>query len=350
MINLICLIVLEGGVPLHNEYKQNIIVILFFIGFSVVFLLNIFFMYFPNIADYLDYYYLIPSIIFFICLFQGYFGLLYKNIFKILILHPWIVTSLKYLLLVLFICIFMYILSDTVYAMPSESSDLSKAEVNVKDNHNTLSINNSTFNIPDSVAKGLTHLGTGAAVAAGVKAGASITKSTGFSPAGKLGAIAFGGFAAGFFAVGANAGNSIIQKKVDYSTTTSTSNTSSGSNSTSFSIEPGADMDTVMTLLNSLFMLHICILYFLWALLIIYISNKVVEKKWNLTFIENIFGKKVHSFVIKSLSYTSKSNNIWLIIIFFLLVFTVLGSLYFSHFILHNIDIISEIVQQYKSK
>ena len=45
-----------------------------------------------------------------------------------------------------------------------EGNDLPKAEVKVTgDNHNTLSINNSTFNIPDCVATGLTNIGTGAA-------------------------------------------------------------------------------------------------------------------------------------------------------------------------------------------
>lgn len=52
-------------------------------------------------------------------------------------------------------------------------TNLPKAEVKVTgDNHNTLSINNSTFNIPDSIVTGLTNLGTGAVVGAGLKAGA----------------------------------------------------------------------------------------------------------------------------------------------------------------------------------
>jgi hypothetical protein len=105
-----------------------------------------------------------------------------------------------------------------------------------------------------------------------------------------------------------------------------------------------------MTLLNSSFILQFCILYLLWALLILYLANKVIEKKWDLTFIKNIFGERIYSFIIKLLTYTSKSNDIWIIVIFILLFCFSLASWYFSPFTLSNIDIISEIVQQSKKK
>ena len=77
------------------------------------------------------------------------------------------------------------------YAAGPEGNDLPKAEVKVSgDNHNTLSINNSTFNVPDSVDRGLTHVGTGAAIAAGLKAGGSIAKTSGLSPTAKIGILA----------------------------------------------------------------------------------------------------------------------------------------------------------------
>ena len=90
----------------------------------------------------------------------------------------------------MFFGLFFYLCADVCDAAGPEGNDLPKAEVKVSgDNHNTLSINNSTFNVPDSVARGLTNLGTGAAVAAGLKAGASIAKTSGLSPTAKIGVI-----------------------------------------------------------------------------------------------------------------------------------------------------------------
>ena len=128
----------------------------------------------------LDFYIIVLSTIFFFCLFQGVFSI--QNINKFLGIHPWIVIGVKILGFILF--------ADVCDAAGPEGNDLPKAEVKVSgDNHNTLSINNSTFNVPDSVARGLTNLGTGAAVAAGLKAGASIAKTSGLSPTAKIGVI-----------------------------------------------------------------------------------------------------------------------------------------------------------------
>ena len=92
------------------------------------------------------------------------------------------------------------------------------------------------------------------------------------------------------------------------------------------------------------------ILYLILSLMIFYLSNMAFENKLNLIFIKNIFGEKIHSLVIKYSTYINKSNNIWLMIIFILIFCCSLASLYFSYFILNNIDIISEIVQQSKPK
>ena len=47
---------------------------------------------------------------------------------------------------------------DVCYAAGPDGNDFPKAEVKVSgDNHNTLSINNSTFNVPDYVATGQTN-------------------------------------------------------------------------------------------------------------------------------------------------------------------------------------------------
>lgn len=256
---------------------------------------------------------------------------------------------------VLLICLLLYLITDTVYAMvpvPEDSaSDLPKPEVKVTtgDVSNSVQIKDSKINIPNEVATGLTNLDSGAAVAAGLKGGASIAK--GLPPVARLGILIAEGVSGGVIVAGANAANSLIQKKMDSSVVAP----SSGSNSNTggpaaFSVEPSADIDTVMTLLNSNLILHFCILYLMWGLLVIYLADKVIENKWNLMFIKNIFGERIHSFVMKSFTYASKSNKIWLMLVFILLFSSSLGSLFFSYFILNNLDIISEIVQQSKGK
>jgi hypothetical protein len=185
----------------------------------------------------------------------------------------------------LFICLVLYLFSSEAFAMAPEGSDLPKPQVKVSDNHNTVSINNSTFHIPDAVAKGLTNVGTGAAVAAGLKAGA---KSSGLSPTAKIGVMAAGAIIGGSTVTVTNTLNSISQKKIDSAAVTSTpsnptvptspptSNPSSGDEPAAFSIE---STDTVMSLLDANHTLHICISYLPIALMILYISTMVVENK-----------------------------------------------------------------------
>jgi hypothetical protein len=150
---------------------------------------------------------------------------------------------------------------------PEGGDDLVKPEVKLTtgDVNNSLHIKDSNINIPNVVATGLTNLGTGAAVAAGLKSGASIVKATGLSPGAKLGAMVAGGISAGVIVTGTNAANSIFQKKVDLEAVilkpTSSNNTVNGEGGSAFSIEPSADTDTVMVLLNSSFILQFCILY-----------------------------------------------------------------------------------------
>ena len=219
------------------------------------------------ILNNLDLYIVIPSTIFFFCLFQGVFSI--QNINKFFGIHRWIAIGVKFLGFVLFFGLLVYLCPDICYAAGPEGYDLPKAEVKVTgDNHNTLSINNSTFNIPDSVATGLTNLGTGAAVAAGFKTGASIAKTSVNSPAVKLGAVIITSISAGVIATGTSAANSIFKKKVDSAFVNSvksnpttcisppTSNKGSGDGPEAFSIEPGADIDTVLALLNSSFILQ----------------------------------------------------------------------------------------------
>ena len=231
--------------------------------------------------NYLDLYIIVPSTIFFLCLFNGCFSI--KNIKNILHSYPLIGTGLKVLGWVLLICLVLYLFSDTAYAMTPESSggsDLPKPKVNVTtgDVSNSVKIKDSTINIPNAVATGLINLGTGAAVAAGMKAGASIAKAGGISPGAKLGVVVASGLSGGVIAMGTNIANSVFQNKIDSTavnsaqsntttpTSASTPNTgggSSGDGSAAFSIEPDVDIDAVMTLLNCCFILQCCILYLL---------------------------------------------------------------------------------------
>lgn len=132
--------------------------------------------------------------------------------------------------------------------------------------------------------------------------------------------------------------------------TSNTGGASSVDGSAAFSIEPSADFDTVMSLLNANHILHLCILYLPIALMILFISTMILENKWNLIFIRNIFGEWFYNLVIKSLSYTGKYNRIWMFIGWVFLVIASLVTLYISGYLMNNIDIISEIVQQSKPK
>jgi general stress protein CsbA len=80
--------------------------------------------------------------------------------------------------------------------------------------------------------------------------------------------------------------------------------------------------------------------------MVLYISTMIVENKWNLIFIKNIFGDWFYNLLIKCLSYTGKYNRIWILIGWVILVFASLVALYISDYLVNNIDIISEIVQQ----
>lgn len=128
----------------------------------------------------------------------------------------------------------------------------------------------------------------------------------GLSPTAKIGVMSAGAVIGGSTVTVANAIGSLSQKKIDNAVAASavksatppttptsppTSKPDSGDGPAAFSIEPGADLDTVMSLLDANHILHICILYLPIALMILYVSTMVVENKWNLIFIKYIFGE-----------------------------------------------------------
>lgn len=165
-----------------------------------------------------------------------------------------------------------------------------------------------------------------------------------------------GGIAGGLF-VATNAMNTIAQRGLDTKNSRNGSSSSSSSSNGSFpassiiensEAEPTA-IDKVMDLLNTNLMLNISMLSLLIGLAVLYISNKVANKKWNLTFIKKIFGERFHSLFVKLITFTSKSNEIWMIIIWILLVIACIGTTGIAHFLIMYLEVISEIYEEYRN-
>lgn len=191
---------------------------------------------------------------------------------------------------------------------------------------NTINLNNTSFNIPDSVTKGLTNLSTGAAVAAGIKAGASVAKSTGLSPAAKIGVITAGAVLAGSTVTVVNAINSINSSKVTTSeqakTLSSKPPSPSNNPSSAFSVEPAADKDTILDLLNANYVLHKCITYLIVIILFFYIADYVLNNKSELLFIKRTFNIRISNLIIKWFTFAAKYNKLWIGITWFFFIYS----------------------------
>lgn len=289
----------------------------------------------------------LPSVIFFYCLFEGYLSIVNLKRYTVFVYNYKYINYIKYIFIVLIIVTVLYFSMWEVHAAGPEDGNIPpKATLNIKENQNTLSIKDSVINIPDAVAKGLTNLGTGAAVAAGLKAGATAAKTAGLTPSTKLSIIGAGAVLGGATVVTCNAINSMIHKKNNSGTNTPPkTNTGGDGGQNAFSIEEGPDLNTIMVLLDANYILHLCIIYLSFALAILYFSHLLVENKWNLLFIKNTFGEWFYNLLIKSLRNLGKFNKIWLFITFVFLIFGVIVTLYISYFLVNNFDIISEIVK-----
>lgn len=212
------------------------------------------------------------------CLLQGYFGKtltrFIKNIFNPIYLEYWVII---FFTLGLFYFYYKY---GIEYCVDEETE---KKLMDVKGN--TVNINNPNINIPGSVSKALTNIGTGAAIAGGMSAVANVIKGSAPPSSIKLGATIFGGVASGAIVTASNAANTIAQNSIKSNSSNISKNDSSGSGpyTASSSLEDiesnSATIDTVMTFLTSNFVLHIAILYLLFALAILYLCNKVIENK-----------------------------------------------------------------------
>jgi hypothetical protein len=255
---------------------------------------------------------------------------------------------------ILFILV-VYIGINVIYCIDEETS---KNLVNVKDNN--INIHNPNIYVPGSLAKAIGGIGIGGAVAGGMHSIASLTKLGGMPLGAKIIAVATGGTIAGTLFVATNAMNTIVQRGLDNSKSLNSNlsnNTTNGSENNgpytaSSMIDSGDNnssiMDTVMDLLNSNLIINMASLSLLLALAVLFVSSKVAGKKWGLIFVKNIFGESFHKFLIKTLSFTSKYNEAWMLIIWILLVVATLGSIYIAQFLITHIDLISEIYQNSK--
>ena len=297
--------------------------------------------------DSLNIYILVPSIIFFYLLFQGYFSI--SNINKFLESYPIISVLFKFLSLILLISLIIYFFSSTSYVMGIDANSLPKPNIKVSTGNvtNTVQILDSNIQIPNTVATGLSNLGAGASIAAGLKGGATIAQKSGLSPASKMVVMGSGALLGGAsYALTAAFTNMVMpnthsSRKLD---SYSKDNNSNNEGPSAFSVEPAADLDTIMSLLDANHIVHICMIYLSLALMTLYVSNKVIESKWNLIFLKNIFGERFYSVVIKGLKYSGKSNRIWMGIGWAFLMYAIILSWYVSYFMLNNIDIIIEII------
>ena len=364
-----------------------------------------------------DFTIILPVAILVFCLLQDYFGKFFKKF-----AYPFIGKSpvaLEYIVIAVFLILGFILLSDNVLAMSPEDSGINlppvgeiKSDVKVSDAN--INIQNPNINVSaDKLAKGLSNVGVGAAIGAGMSATANLVKSSSLPTGAKFGTVIAGGAAAGALVTATNAINSITQNRINYSSNDisssggSNSGSSFGSSSckdatqssgaysnssaknsstnldgtnkylaedtssldfnnldycdinldsnisnwgindcSAFSVNPVENNNSVMDLLYSNYILHGIILYLLFNLIFILFSNLVIKYNWELLFIKKIFGVKVHNLVMKSIKYTQKLNIIWICIILSLLVILSFSCLAISYFILNNIDIISEIVQQ----
>ena len=277
---------------------------------------------------------------------EGYLGKplhqLFNNFFNPIYFELY-VSIVSILLLFIYI---WYINSDIVYCIDDETT---KQLIDVKGNN--INIHNPNINIPGSLAKAVTGVGIGGAIAGGMTAVSHFAKSSSMPLGAKVGTTLAGGMIAGGLFVATNAMNTITQNNIENKNSRSSSSSGNGSFPASSALEnnevSSTTIDSITDLLNSNLILNICMLYLLIALAVLYISTKVANKNLNLTFFKNIFGQRFHYLLIKLLSFTSKSNEIWMIIIWILLIIACAGTTFIAHFMIVYIDVISEIYQQY---
>jgi len=90
------------------------------------------------------------------------------------------------------------------------------------------------------------------------------------------------------------------------------------------------------------------ILILLYALSSFYISSRIIEGKWNLSFIKNIFGERFYLFYVKIRTYGSKTNKAWMLYNIIILIICSIISIFIGYFLINYIDLITEMYEYSK--
>jgi len=243
--------------------------------------------------------------------------------------------------IILFLIILFIIMPDGITYYDEETG---KAVANVQGNN--INIHNPNINLSSSFSNAITSLGIGGTIAAGITSSSALMKSG--TPLGvKMGVTALGGAVGGGLFIAANYFNTVLQHKAKPVSNGKTSDTIFSTKSALDGNENDS-LNAVLGLFNINMMLNICILYLLIALAILFISNYVAENKLSLAFVQDIFATRFYLLIMKLLKYISKTNKIWMLITWVILIIACSGSICISYFILTHLDIISDIYQNSK--
>jgi hypothetical protein len=102
-------------------------------------------------------------------------------------------------------------------------------------------------------------------------------------------------------------------------------------------------VEETMKLLYANLGITVCILYGLILLIALYINTKIINSKWEFTFIKNIFGLRYHKYFMKALTFTSKSNELWMYIGWTILIIGSLLLIFIGYFLINYLYLITEL-------
>jgi hypothetical protein len=207
-------------------------------------------------------------------------------------------------ILFIIVSVICYIIMPNTIVYFSDG-EVDKTLANISNNN--INIHNPNINLPNSISYAIGSIGVGGAVAAGLTSGSALMKSG--APLGiKLAVTALGGAVGGALFVSMNYMNTIAQRKAGHNPGKSSSDSvfSAKSMLPDFG-NNDKDLEAVLGLLNNNILLHICILYLLVALAILFISNNV---KLDFSFLKEIFGENIYKLISRLLIYTNKTNKI----------------------------------------
>lgn len=81
--------------------------------------------------------------------------------------------------------------------------------------------------------------------------------------------------------------------------------------------------------------------------MVLHFNTKIINNKWEFTYIKYILGE-YYSYFDKILKFTSKSNELWMLFGWILLILACIFSTCIAFFLINYIDIITEVYENYK--